>query len=170
MTVVREALLKLSRSGAMKSTITRAPLTRDVVNRYVAGETTDDVLRITRTLADANLSVTIDRLGEDTTKVEQAAETTRAYLELLGLLDDAGLADIAEVSIKLSAVGQFLGRDGERIATEHARSICEAAGAVGTTVTIDMEDAVGGPGAASGLPVAGHGAAGLSAPLRGGLS
>ena len=140
MTVVREALLKLSRSGAMKSTITRAPLTRDVVNRYVAGETTDDVLRITRTLADANLSVTIDRLGEDTTKVEQAAETTRAYLELLGLLDDAGLADIAEVSIKLSAVGQFLGRDGERIATEHARSICEAAGAVGTTVTIDMED------------------------------
>ena len=113
MTVVREALLKLSRSGAMKSTITRAPLTRDVVNRYVAGETTDDVLRITRTLADANLSITIDRLGEDTTKVEQAAETTRAYLELLRLLDDAGLADIAEVSIKLSAVGQFLGRDGE---------------------------------------------------------
>ena len=140
MTVVREALLKLSRSGAMKSTFTRAPLTRDVVDRYVAGETTDDVLRIVRTLADANLTVTIDHLGEDTTKVEQATKTTRAYLELLGRLSDAGLADIAEVSVKLSAVGQFLGADGERIATENARLICAAAGAAGTTVTIDMED------------------------------
>ncbi len=53
---------------------------------------------------------------------------------------DAGLADIAEVSVKLSAIGQFLGADGEKIAAENARSICEAAGAAGTTVTIDMED------------------------------
>lgn len=140
MSVAREALLKLSRSGAAKSTITRAPLTRGVVDRYVAGESTDDALRIARTLADANLTVTIDHLGEDTTKIEQATETTRAYLELLGRLSDAGLADIAEVSIKLSAVGQFLGADGEKIATENARSICAAAGAAGTTVTIDMED------------------------------
>ena len=140
MTVVRETLLKLSRSGAMKSTITRAPLTRGVVDRYVAGETTDDALRIARMLADANLTVTVDHLGEDTTKLEQATEATRAYLELLNRLADAGLADIAEVSIKLSAVGQFLGADGERIATENARSICAAAGEIGTTVTIDMED------------------------------
>ncbi len=60
MPVARDALLRLSRSGAMKSTITRAPLTRGVVDRYVAGESTDDALRITRTLADANLTVTID--------------------------------------------------------------------------------------------------------------
>lgn len=140
MAVIREALLKVSRSGALKSTITRAPLTRGVVDRYVAGETTDDALRIARTLADANLTVTIDHLGEDTTKVEQTTETTRVYLQLLRRLSDAGLADIAEVSVKLSAVGQSLGADGERIATENARSICEAAGAVGMTVTIDMED------------------------------
>lgn len=140
MTVVREALLKLSRSGAMKSTITRAPLTRGVVDRYVAGETPDDALRIARTLAEANLTVTIDHLGEDTTKVEQATAATGAYLELLGRLADAGLADIAEVSVKLSAVGRFLGADGEQIAIDNARSICEAAGAAGTTVTIDMED------------------------------
>ena len=140
MPVARDALLRLSRSGAMKSTITRAPLTRGVVDRYVAGESTDDALRITRTLADANLTVTIDHLGEDTTKIEQAASTTGAYRELLSRLADAGLADIAEVSVKLSAIGQFLGADGEKIAAENARSICEAAGAAGTTVTIDMED------------------------------
>ena len=140
MPVVRETLLKLSRSGAMKSTVTRAPLTRGVVDRYVAGESTDDALRIARTLADANLTVTIDHLGEDTTRTAQATETTGAYLELLRRLSEAGLADIAEVSVKLSAIGQLLGADGEKIAVENARSICAAAGAIGTTVTIDMED------------------------------
>lgn len=140
MPVLREALLKVSRSGAMKSVVTRAPVTRGVVDRYVAGEATADALRITRSLAEANLAVTIDYLGEDTTKVAQATSATEAYLELLAMLADAGLAERAEVSVKLSAVGQLLGTDGETIATENARSICEAAAGAGTTVTIDMED------------------------------
>jgi proline dehydrogenase len=140
MPVLREALLKVSRSEAIKSVITRAPVTRGVVERYVAGETTDDALRVTRTLADAGLTVTIDHLGEDTTQLAQATATTDAYLELLDRLADAGLADVAEVSVKLSAVGQFLGDDGGKIAADNARSICAAAAAAGTTVTIDMED------------------------------
>jgi proline dehydrogenase len=140
MPVLREALLRVSRSGALKSVITRAPITKGVVERYVAGETTEDALRVTRTLADANLTVTIDHLGEDTTKVAQATATTEAYLELLARLSDAGLADIAEVSVKLSAIGQLLGAQGEGIATENARLICAAAAEAGTTVTIDMED------------------------------
>jgi proline dehydrogenase len=44
------------------------------------------------------------------------------------------------VSVKLSAIGQALGADGERIALEHARTICQAARNAGTTVTLDMED------------------------------
>ena len=140
MPVLREALLKASRSGAIKSALTRAPVTRRVVDRYVAGETTEDALRVTRSVADAGLTVTIDHLGEDITEPAQASATTDAYLELLGRLAEAGLADVAEVSVKLSAVGQLLGGDGEKIATENAQLICEAALEAGTTVTIDMED------------------------------
>lgn len=140
MPVLREALLKVSRNGALKSVLTRAPVTRGVVERYVAGESTDDALRVTRTLAEANLTVTIDHLGEDTTKVAQATATTEAYLELLSRLSDAGLAETAEVSVKLSAVGQLLGSSGEQVALDNARLICEAAAGAGTTVTIDMED------------------------------
>jgi proline dehydrogenase len=44
------------------------------------------------------------------------------------------------VSVKLSAFGQRLPRDGEKIALESARQVCAAAAAVGTTVTVDMED------------------------------
>ena len=45
-----------------------------------------------------------------------------------------------EVSLKLSALGQALPRDGEKIARENARTICERAQRVGAWVTVDAED------------------------------
>src|SRR5690606_21091195 len=71
------------------------------------------------------------------------AEHTRdAYLDLLGSLAADGLTEggQVEVSLKLSALGQALGEDGERIALDNARQICQAAAEAGTTVTLDMED------------------------------
>jgi proline dehydrogenase len=56
---------------------------------------------------------------------------------LLGRLADAGLADVTEVSVKLSAVGQALD---ESKARDNAATICAAAATAGTTVTLDMED------------------------------
>jgi hypothetical protein len=82
----------------------------------------------------------IDRLGEDTLDRSQAEATRDAYVELLDALHAAGLTSDAEVSVKLSAVGQALPGDGEKIALEGVRSICEKAAEVGTTVTLDMED------------------------------
>src|SRR5205807_1058493 len=46
----------------------------------------------------------------------------------------------AEVSVKLSAIGQALPGDGEKIALDQARLICAEAKRVGATVTLDMED------------------------------
>jgi proline dehydrogenase len=45
-----------------------------------------------------------------------------------------------EVSLKLSALGQSLPRDGEKIALEKAHTICERAQHVGAWVTVDAED------------------------------
>ena len=42
--------------------------------------------------------------------------------------------------MKLSAVGQALRGDGEKIALENARRICAQARRVGASVTLDMED------------------------------
>src|SRR6476660_4706990 len=47
---------------------------------------------------------------------------------------------MGEVSLKLSALGQYLPGDGHKIALDHAREICQAAANAGTTVTLDMED------------------------------
>ncbi|MCW2709991.1 MAG: proline dehydrogenase, partial [Marmoricola sp.] len=70
----------------------------------------------------------------------QAEATVVAYLDLLEGLSHAGLARNAEVSVKLSAIGQALPQIGPKLATENARRICRAARNAGTTVTLDMED------------------------------
>jgi proline dehydrogenase len=120
--------------------VSAAPVSRGVVARFVAGETTESAVAATRTLVEGGLLVTIDHLGEDTLESTQADATRDAYVLLLEALDAAGLTGGAEVSVKLSAVGQALPGDGEKIALENARTICESAARVGTTVTLDMED------------------------------
>ena len=131
-------MLAASRSRALRAVAEDAPLLRPVVDRFVAGTTVDEVLAVARALT-ADRLVTIDHLGEDTTERAQAQATVEAYRVLLRRLADEGLADRVEVSVKLSALGQSLPHDADKIALEHARQVCEAARAAGTTVTVDME-------------------------------
>ncbi|HEY5033464.1 MAG TPA: proline dehydrogenase family protein [Actinomycetes bacterium] len=138
--MMRRVLLSVSRSDRLKGAVSRAPVSRGVVRRFVAGETAEDAVRATRELVADGRLVTIDHLGEDTLDLAQAEATRDAYLTLLRLLAEARLTAGAEVSVKLSAVGQALPGDGEKIALEHARQICSSAATAGTTVTLDMED------------------------------
>ncbi len=138
--MIRRVLLAVSRSDVIKRTAATAPVSRDVVRRFVAGETVDDAVRATQAIVDSGLRVTVDHLGEDILEAAHAAATRDAYVLLLQRLADAGLAGAAEVSVKLSAVGQALPGDGEQIALENTHAICTAASAAGTTVTLDMED------------------------------
>jgi len=139
MALLREPLLAAARSPRLRQVAEKSRLTRPVVNRFVAGESEADALRVTGELARAGLSVTLDFLGEDTAVIAQAQATVAAYRSVLGALAEAGLAQHAEVSVKLSAIGQSL-PDGDKIALDGAREICAAAAAAGTTVTCDMED------------------------------
>jgi proline dehydrogenase len=140
--VLRQGLLQLSKSGSVRSLLERAPVSRDVVRRFVAGERTDEAVRAATALDRTGRRSTIDFLGEDTADLDQARATRDAYVQLLTALSDAGLTQDgrAEVSVKLSAVGQYLPGDGHKIALDHAREICQAAADAGTTVTLDMED------------------------------
>jgi len=138
--VLGSALLSASRSPRLRRAVTAVPATRTVVERFVAGERRDDAVRTASALVERGLTVTVDHLGEDTTDAATAAGVKDAYLDALTAFADAGIAKDVEVSVKLSAVGQALAVDGERISLENARAICEAADRVGTTVTFDMED------------------------------
>ncbi|HQG17658.1 MAG TPA: proline dehydrogenase family protein, partial [Ornithinibacter sp.] len=140
--LLRGAMLQISESDLVRKAVVTAPVSRAVVARYVAGESVPDAVTVAGELRTTNRLATIDYLGEDTTDAVQAATTRDTYVHLLDLLAEADLTayGAAEVSVKLSAIGQALPADGDAIALENARAICEAAQAAGTTVTLDMED------------------------------
>jgi proline dehydrogenase len=140
MSILRQPLLLLSRSSAVKNLVSSMPVSAGIVRSYVPGETTESAADATRGLVDDGLKVTLDFLGEDTLDAEQADATVTAYLDLLQQLGARGLTRSAEVSVKLSAIGQFLPDNGHKVALENARTICRAARNAGTTVTLDMED------------------------------
>ncbi|WP_067474747.1 proline dehydrogenase family protein [Nocardia amamiensis] len=143
--LLRPAVLAASRSPRLERTITRMPVTKKVVDRFVAGETEDAAVRTTAALLRSGRLVTIDYLGEDTTDLDQAQTTVAHYLRLLSALSKGRAEDEQsvrplEVSLKLSALGQSLPQNGYAIAREHAHQICTAARDAGIWVTIDAED------------------------------
>ncbi|WP_439663893.1 proline dehydrogenase family protein [Lentzea sp. HUAS TT2] len=138
--MLRSSLLFAARNASARKLVESTPLTRPVVERFIAGDDVDSAIRATAEVLGDGRLVTLDHLGEDTFEESQANATVEAYLTLLSRLESSGLTEGAEVSVKLSAVGQSLAVDGEKIALENARRICTAAAVVGTTVTLDMED------------------------------
>ncbi len=134
---LRQVILAAARSPRTRRLVERAPVSRSVVHRFVPGASTAEAVAATRTLLASGRTVTLDHLGEDTLDRAQAQRTVDAYLTLLTQLGDLTLGGRAEVSVKLSAVGQALD---EPLALANATAICEAARSAGTTVTLDMED------------------------------
>ncbi|WP_104522412.1 proline dehydrogenase family protein [Blastococcus atacamensis] len=138
--MLQKVLLSASRRHGLRAAVTGTPATRRVVDRFVAGETLDDALRAVRELSADSIAVTLDHLGEDVTDRSQAVRSRDAYLAALEGLAPLGPGPAAEVSVKLSAFGQALPDGGHDIALELVRPVVEAATAIGTTVTLDMED------------------------------
>jgi proline dehydrogenase len=137
--LTQKALLAASRRPGLRRLVTGNPATRRVVDRFVAGETLADALGVVRTLSEDGIQVTLDHLGEDITARSEAEHNRDAYLALLAGLEPLGLGRAAEVSVKLSAFGQAL-PGGHDLALDLVRPVVEAATAIGTTVTLDMED------------------------------
>ncbi|MCX4642991.1 MULTISPECIES: proline dehydrogenase family protein [unclassified Streptomyces] len=150
-------ILAASRSDRMRRFISAAPGTKQVVDRFIAGEGVDDVVPIVVDACGRGLEVTLDVVGEDITTPEQAAAARDAYLELIARLKDLGLGTKAEMSVKLSMFGQSLPSPttalngepsgladkfpgGHELALANVRPVVEAAAEIGTTVTLDAED------------------------------
>jgi proline dehydrogenase len=137
--VLGPVLLAAARSDGIRRAVSAAPLTRPVVDRFVAGERLYDALAAVRSLHARGLEITLDHLGEDVTDRSEALRSRDAYLALAEALGAEGLGGRAEMSVKLSAFGQAL-PGGHDLALAHVLPVVEAAAAAGTTVTLDMED------------------------------
>lgn len=132
--------LKVAQSPRVRTLVAESPLTAPVAARFIAGSTEPEALAVASDLAVSGRLVSLNHLGEDATEPGKAAEATLACQCLLRALEASGLASHADISLKLSSVGRSLSVNGNKIALENARAICDIAAKTGTTVTLDMED------------------------------
>jgi len=107
------------------------PVVRRLSSRYIAGSELEDARRVVTRLNAKGKLATVDVLGEEITSAEEAAAITRAYLDVLDMIDADGLD--ANVSVKLSGLGSLLD---PALARENLKAIA----ARGRFVRIDMED------------------------------
>jgi proline dehydrogenase len=142
---LRPAIMAAGRRHGLRRAAERLPVTRRVVHRFVPGETIESALNSVAALQESGRFVSVDYLGEDVSDADGADAAVRTYRELierLGQSGDPAADDVRplEVSVKLSALGQSLERDGEKIARENCWSICDAAQRGGVWVTVDAEN------------------------------
>jgi proline dehydrogenase len=100
---VRSFFLFLSRRKWLRSWLETSSLARRLSSRFVAGETLDAALAVSRKLNAEGITVTLDHLGESVTSLAEAAEARDVYLATQRTIGESGIQ--ANVSLKLTQFG-----------------------------------------------------------------
>jgi proline dehydrogenase len=111
------------------------PVVQRLSARYIAGTTLDDAARVVRRLNDKGKLATVDVLGEEITRADEARAIAGQYHDALARFDTDALD--ANVSVKLTALGLELDLD---LCRQNLESVVVDAAARGRFVRIDMED------------------------------
>jgi proline dehydrogenase len=115
--MLRETFIFLSENELARSIATRAPGTRSMSHRFVAGETLDEGLDVARRLIGEGFHVTLDYLGESVSTREEAAAAADVYVRLVRqIAAEPKLHEKANVSIKLTQMGQDVRTGNGRVA------------------------------------------------------
>jgi proline dehydrogenase len=111
------------------------PVVRRISERYIAGTELEDACRVVSELNDAGKMATIDVLGEEIRKREEALEIAREYGDVFATIEREGLD--SNVSVKLTGLGLKLGYE---FCRENLASLVRGAAQRSNFVRIDMED------------------------------
>jgi proline dehydrogenase len=133
--MLRSFLIYLSKAPWAQKLVTGWSFAWKAASRFVAGEKTEDAIRAIRELNDKGINATLDHLGEHTSTVDEAAQSTDEILAVLDEIDKAGVR--ANVSIKLTQIG--MGLD-ESVCRDNLRRILGRAKEHNNFVRIDIED------------------------------
>ena len=100
---VRSFFLFLSRQKHLRRWMETSSAAKRLATRFVAGETLEQALAVSRRLNDEGITVTLDHLGESVTSLEEAAAARDVYLRTLAAIHDSGIR--GNVSLKLTQFG-----------------------------------------------------------------
>ena len=103
--------------------------------RYIAGRKIEDAIRVSKQLNSEGMKVTIDILGEFITKLDEAEDNKKEYIELIETIQKQGID--GNYSVKPTMFGLLIDKE---ICYKHIREIVEKAASYGNFIRIDMED------------------------------
>lgn len=132
--MVRSFFLFLSRQKHLRRWSETSPAARRLSERFVAGETLEQALAVSRRLNSEGITVTLDHLGESVENLAEAAEARDVYLRTLSALHDSGIQ--GNVSLKLTQFGLNFSYDQCRANVEQ---LVRCADQLGSFVRVDME-------------------------------
>lgn len=138
--MIRKLLLLAAENKRLEDQVSRNPLTKGLVSRYVAGTTLNEAIPVAQSLNAKGIDVSLDLLGETVSELTESTAATEAYVETIQALADR--APGATVSVKLSQLGVALDQS---VCTAHLKQLLDAAEQSGTTVEVDMEHSSVGP-------------------------
>lgn len=132
--MVRAFFLFLSRQKQLRQWMETSPTAQRLATRFVAGETLEQALDVSRRLNAEGITVTLDHLGESVNSLEEAASARDVYLHTLEAIHAGGIQ--GNVSLKLTQFGIDLSESECRANVER---LAASAAEFGNFVRVDME-------------------------------
>ena len=103
--------------------------------RYIAGETIEDGLKVSRELNKQGVEVTVDLLGEFISTIEQAVENRKKYIDIIERFSNEGI--VGNFSVKPTMFGLLINKDE---CYKNIEAVVLKAVDKKTFIRIDMED------------------------------
>ncbi len=103
--------------------------------KYIAGETIEDAIRVSKQLNKQGIKVTIDLLGEFITNLSEAEKNREAYLSIIDRLEKEHLD--GNYSLKPTMFGLLLDKE---VCYRNIRLIVKKAAEYNSFIRVDMED------------------------------
>jgi proline dehydrogenase len=134
--MLRTFFVRLSENARLRNFAERSSLGQRVSHRFVAGTEIDEAVHATQAINRANMSVTIDNLGENVTNPDEARHSAQLYRQILEAIAAQRLN--ANVSLKLTHMGLDVDED---LAGELVGGLVAQAAAMNPPgfVRVDME-------------------------------
>ena len=132
--MTRNFFLYLSQQQRLRRWMETSPIARKLTQRFIAGETLDDALKVSADLKGQGILTALDHLGENVTSLDEARASADAYLVALDQIRARGLP--ATVSLKATHFGMDVS---ETACFDNVLGVASRAIAIGSRVEIDME-------------------------------
>lgn len=134
MSAARKILLAMSTNAWLRERATKTAFVRRSVSTFMPGERLEDAMAAASAQQAQGIGTIFTKLGENLTRVEEAENVTRHYLDTLDVVQAAGLR--AQISVKPTQLGLDLDKE---LCFRNLQRLVDRAAERDTFVWIDME-------------------------------